>query len=95
MKNETSRNFSTKSNGGRKKVNTSESPDLKLNESFNLEKPNFGKINYVYLNLDENEKPKLKSVHFADNETDIETARSKLSIKPGKKKSNLKKTRKD
>jgi hypothetical protein len=95
IKNKTSRNFSTKSNGGRKKVNTSESPDLKLNESFNLEKPNFGKINYVYLNLDENEKPKLKSVHFADNDTDIETTRSKLSIKPGKKKSNLKKTRKD
>jgi hypothetical protein len=95
IKNKTYRNFSTKSNGGRKKVNTSESPDLKLNESFNLEKPNFSKINYVYLNLDENEKPKLKSVHFADNDTDIETTRSKLSIKPGKKKSNLKKTKKD
>ena len=95
IKNKTCRNYSTKSNGGRKKVNTSESPNLKLNESFNLEKPNFGKINYVYLNLDDNEKPKMKSVHFADIDSDIETTRSKISIKQGKKKSNLKKTRKD
>ena len=94
IKNKTCRNVSTKSNGGRRRVNNSKSPKLDLNESFSLDKSNFGKINYVYLNLDKNENQKIKTVHFADFDTDIETMRSKLSIKSGKKKSNLKKTKK-
>ena len=95
IKNKTCRNVSTKSNGGRRRVNNSKSPKLDLNESFSLDKSNFGKINYVYLNLDKNENQKIKTVHFADFDTDIETMRSKLSIKSGKKKSNLKKTKKE
>ena len=95
IKYKTCRMNSTKSNGRSRKENTSESPNFKLNESFNVDKPNFGKVNYVYLNLDQNEKPKMKSVHFADVETDIETTRSKLTIKPGKKKSNLKRAKKE
>ena len=88
-KNKTCRNYSTKSNGG-KRINGPKSAKLNLNESFNYDEPNFGKINYVYLNLEKYEKPKLKIVKFADLDTDFETKR-KL-IKSATKKSNLKKS---
>ena len=84
----TARNFSTKSNGKRK-INGPKKIDL--NDSFDLDGPISGKINYVYLNLDKAKKPKLKYVHFADIDTDMETKRSKI-IKPEKKKPNLKKS---
>ena len=89
----TCRNYSTKSNGS-KKINGPKSAKLNINESFNSEEPNFGKINYVYLNLDKFEKPKLKIVKFVELDTDIEfdTKRNKKLIKSATKKSNLKKS---
>ena len=89
MKNKSLRNFSTKSNGKRK-INTPKV--LNLNNSFDLDEPVSGNVNYVYLNLDKAEKQKLKIVHFADIDTDLDTKRSKIAIKSEKKKSNLKKS---
>ena len=89
IKNKSLRNFSTKSNGKRK-INTPKT--LNLNNSFELDEPISGNINYVYLNLDKAEKQKLKIVHFADIDTELDTKRSKIAIKSEKKKSNLKKS---
>ena len=94
-KSRTCQNFSKKSNG-RKKSNNSNSPNL--NKSFRFEElsedRDKSRINYVYLDLEKTEKPKLKLVHFADLDSDFDNAKSKTYInkaKPGIKKSNLKK----
>ena len=87
--NKTSRNYSIKSNG-RGKLNNSKSPSM--NQSFKTDELNEGKINYIYLNFDKKEKPKLKLVHFADIDSDIENAKSKIINKVTTKKSNLKKS---
>ena len=89
IKNKTSRNYSIKSNG-RGKLNNSKSPSM--NQSFKTDELNEGKINYIYLNFDKKEKPKLKLVHFADIDSDIENAKSKIINKVTTKKSNLKKS---
>ena len=89
IRNKTLRNFSTKSNGG-KIINGPKHTNLNLNSSFNTDESNCGKINYVYLNLDKIENPKLKNVRFADD-AGIKTKRSKTIVKSVSKKSNLKK----
>ena len=90
IKSKTSRNYSIKSNG-RGKLNNSKSPSM--NQSFKMDELNEGNINYIYLNLNKNEKPKIKLVHFADMDSDIENTKSKIiNNNVTKKKSNLKKS---
>ena len=94
-KSRTCQNFSKKSNG-RKKSNNSNSPNL--NKSFRFEElsedRDKSRINYVYLDLEKTEKPKLKLVHFADLDSDFDNTKNKTytnKAKVGIKKSNLKK----
>ena len=83
----TCRHNSSKSNGskGSKKANSSKSPNSV--NSFFYDEPNSGKINYVYLNLDKNEK-KSKNVHF--DLTYISEANKNLNKKSNLKKTNIK-----
>ena len=89
-KSKTVRNFTAKSNG-RKSTNSSKSPNTN-NSSF-YEELNSGSIKYVNLNLDKNDKPKLKIVHFGDTDRENETKRN-IDFNKSIKKSNLKKTNK-
>ena len=76
---------SSKSNGS-KKTNNSKSPSSM--NSFLCDEPKSGKINYVYLNLDKNEK-KIKNVHFSSTNTNTNKNEPNKNLN---KKSNLKKT---
>jgi len=97
--NKTARNFSTKSNGY-KRIN--DPKDYKFKDSFNFEESKSKDINFVYLNLDgsktvRNENPKLKLVHFADNNNNEGKSKDDVTFenifnKSVKKKSNLKKS---
>ena len=76
---------SSKSNGS-KKTSNSKSPSSM--NSFLCDEPKSGKINYVYLNLDKNEK-KIKNVHFSSTNTNTNKNEPNKNLN---KKSNLKKT---
>ena len=85
----TCRHNSSKSSGskGSKKTNNSKSPNSV--NSFFYDEPYSGKINYVYLNLDKNEKKSSKNVHFALTYTS--EANKNLNKKSNLKKTNIKK----
>ena len=80
--------YSSKSNGS-KKINNSKSPNSV--NSFFSDEPNLSKINYVFLNLDNNETKKIKTVHFTCTNSNTNEASKNVIKKSNLKKTNIKK----